>query len=461
METFTPDERRVLAPYFTDLDGPVFALVNLPEVVKGALFARYSRSPKSLRRLFLDEFADQVPAEAPTASSIGTARAEALYERVLGRLRRRLGGAARRRPPGLRGRLEPPDQGARVGPAHGVSRAVDPLRAVRRPAGRPLRGTTCPPSSTATRCGARYVETLDRAFETYARWHRSHARAYWSARVPQAGGREPTPPGARPSAPRPSTARAGSCPRPRGPTSASSAPARATRRSCCACARTPCARCATTRSSMLVELRKVIPAFLRRLERPERGGAWSGYLARTPRGDGRARRGGSCDGIEPEPRGRGDADRLRSGRRGEGGGGRALRRLGSARRPAPRHRAEARPERARRGARRLRRRGARTGATSPAAPSSAPPIASTCSATTAPSAISSATGCSRSSGSGCRRATATRCRRSSARRALSRRLGARDGRVGGAARRARRRGPARRSRPMRWPWPIASASTWS
>src|SRR5687768_13014023 len=83
METFTPEERRVLTPYFTNLDGPVFALVNLPEVVKGALFARYSRSAKSLRRLFLDEFADQV-GEAQTSSSIGTRRAEALYERVLG-----------------------------------------------------------------------------------------------------------------------------------------------------------------------------------------------------------------------------------------------------------------------------------------------------------------------------------------------------------------------------------------
>ena len=53
------EEREVLAPYFSNLDGPVFALVNLPEVVKGALFARYSRSPKSLRRLFLDEFVGQ------------------------------------------------------------------------------------------------------------------------------------------------------------------------------------------------------------------------------------------------------------------------------------------------------------------------------------------------------------------------------------------------------------------
>ena len=55
-ERFDPDEAEILRPYFTNLDEPVFALVNLPEVVKGALFARYSRSPKSLRRLFLDEF---------------------------------------------------------------------------------------------------------------------------------------------------------------------------------------------------------------------------------------------------------------------------------------------------------------------------------------------------------------------------------------------------------------------
>ena len=53
---FTDGERRALEPYFTNLDRPVFALRNLPEVVKAALFARYSRSAKSLRRLFLDEF---------------------------------------------------------------------------------------------------------------------------------------------------------------------------------------------------------------------------------------------------------------------------------------------------------------------------------------------------------------------------------------------------------------------
>ena len=44
VERWTDHEADVLRRYFTNLDGPVFALVNLPEVVKGALFARYSRS---------------------------------------------------------------------------------------------------------------------------------------------------------------------------------------------------------------------------------------------------------------------------------------------------------------------------------------------------------------------------------------------------------------------------------
>ena len=59
-ETFTPDEVRTLSPHFTNTDRPIFALTHLPETVKGALFARYSRSAKSLRRLFLDEFVGHV-----------------------------------------------------------------------------------------------------------------------------------------------------------------------------------------------------------------------------------------------------------------------------------------------------------------------------------------------------------------------------------------------------------------
>src|ERR671924_2317160 len=81
-EEFTDEERRLLAPYFTNLDSPVFALVNLPEVTKGALFARYSRSPKSLRRLFLDEFREHAEEGAGRMAGVGVARAESLYERV-------------------------------------------------------------------------------------------------------------------------------------------------------------------------------------------------------------------------------------------------------------------------------------------------------------------------------------------------------------------------------------------
>jgi len=83
-EHFTAEERELLGRYFTNLDGPVFALVNLPEVVKGALFARYSRSSKSLRRLFLDEFVEELDVAGDTSldASVGLRRAEQLYARV-------------------------------------------------------------------------------------------------------------------------------------------------------------------------------------------------------------------------------------------------------------------------------------------------------------------------------------------------------------------------------------------
>src|SRR5690349_13890480 len=83
-EEFSPDEADVRRRYFTNLDGPVFALVNLPEVVKGALFARYSRSAKSLRRLFLDEFVGDldISGDQTVDATVGLRRAEELYDRV-------------------------------------------------------------------------------------------------------------------------------------------------------------------------------------------------------------------------------------------------------------------------------------------------------------------------------------------------------------------------------------------
>jgi thymidylate synthase ThyX len=82
VEAFTEEERALLAPHFTNLDRPVFALTNLPETVKGALFARYSRWGGTLRRLYLDEFAAEMPgAERPFDGAEGE-RAAGLYERI-------------------------------------------------------------------------------------------------------------------------------------------------------------------------------------------------------------------------------------------------------------------------------------------------------------------------------------------------------------------------------------------
>jgi thymidylate synthase ThyX len=83
-EEFSQEESDVLRRYFTNLDQPVFALVNLPEVVKGALFARYSRSDKSLRRLFLEEFVGEldVSGDETIDATVGLRRAEELYDKV-------------------------------------------------------------------------------------------------------------------------------------------------------------------------------------------------------------------------------------------------------------------------------------------------------------------------------------------------------------------------------------------
>src|SRR4051794_33813768 len=83
VETFTDEEKALLEPHFTNLDKPVFALVNLPETVKGAMFARYSRYQGTLRRLFLDEFAGDMEAGvAATFDGAEGERARKLYERV-------------------------------------------------------------------------------------------------------------------------------------------------------------------------------------------------------------------------------------------------------------------------------------------------------------------------------------------------------------------------------------------
>lgn len=89
IEEFTTSELETVNRYFTNADKPVFGIIGLPEVVKGALFARYSRSPKSVRRLFLDEFAneadvgiDAIAHHDDGGGPVGLDRAEQLYDRV-------------------------------------------------------------------------------------------------------------------------------------------------------------------------------------------------------------------------------------------------------------------------------------------------------------------------------------------------------------------------------------------
>ena len=87
LETLDDADRAQLEPWVSNLDSPVFALNGLSQVTAAALFARYSRSPKSLRRLLLDEFlkGEAVVPElaAPAPDDAGRARAGRLFGRVI------------------------------------------------------------------------------------------------------------------------------------------------------------------------------------------------------------------------------------------------------------------------------------------------------------------------------------------------------------------------------------------
>ena len=83
VEAFTAEEQQLLAPHVTNLDRPVFALTNLPQVTAAALFARYSRSSKSLRRLLVDEFLAGGSAGSGRPVEAGRERASDLFGRVL------------------------------------------------------------------------------------------------------------------------------------------------------------------------------------------------------------------------------------------------------------------------------------------------------------------------------------------------------------------------------------------
>lgn len=294
--TFSEPEAAAIAPYFTNLDQPVFALVNLPETVKGALFARYSRSPKSLRRLFLDEFVSSVAASRdgrPDGGDVGAARAERLFQKVfneygddsvaqLGGVHVAVEDASNILTKVLeRGRLMAYlEQSTRYIPY--TERRGDSWRYLV-PAeldGHPLR--------------AQFVATMDAGFEIYAKWI-DPMRDWFAARHPKSAADSDavyraairakaldTLRGLLPAATRSNVGIYGT--------------GQAYEALLLRMRAHPLDEVRATADLILHELRKVIPAFLTRVDQPDRGGRWSAYLA-----DVRSRLSDLAARIEPAP----------------------------------------------------------------------------------------------------------------------------------------------------------------
>ena len=280
-DLFTPDEVRALTPYFTNTDRPVFCLKNLPETVKGALFARYSRSAKSLRRLFLDEFAGEMTAMASEpVAAVGSARADKLYARVLGEYG--------------------DDSVAQLGSAHlaceGVSNVLTKVlewgrlmayleQSTRyvpytdRPDGRWKYHVPVELDGSPLR--DQFVATLDRAFETYARWIPA-LESYFREKYPKS-------PEDSDGVYR-SVIRAKALDTLRGllPAATQSnvglfGTGQAYEALLLRMLAHPLQEVRAHADAMLAELRALIPAFLTRVDQPNRGGRWIEYLADTRR----------------------------------------------------------------------------------------------------------------------------------------------------------------------------------
>jgi thymidylate synthase ThyX len=285
VEPFTDAELARLAPYFTNADKPVFALRNLPESVKGALFARYSRSGKSLRRLFLDEFADRVDdafadpvGQAGRPAEVGSARATALYQRVFDEYG--------------------DDSVAQLGAAHvACEQASNVLTKVLewgrlaayleqstryvaytdRPGGRWRYHID--PAVDASPVGPAYRRVLDQLFATYADSLPVLTR-HLEAVVPHEPGTS------EPAWRRAVKARALDALRGLLPAATTAnvgifASGQAWEALLLRLRAHPLPEARACGRLLLTELREVIPAFLTRVDRPDRGGAWSAYLAST------------------------------------------------------------------------------------------------------------------------------------------------------------------------------------
>ena len=70
-ELFSAKEKRILVEHFSNTDRNVFGIITPKQVDRGALMSRYSRTDKSMRQVFLDEFLKNKD------------RGEEFYDRVL------------------------------------------------------------------------------------------------------------------------------------------------------------------------------------------------------------------------------------------------------------------------------------------------------------------------------------------------------------------------------------------
>jgi thymidylate synthase ThyX len=299
-EEFTAAEADVLRRYVTNLDLPVFCLVNLPEVVKGALFARYSRSAKSLRRLFLDEFVGDLDIEGDLTvdATVGLARAEQLYDRVfleygddsvaqLGGIHLACEQASNLLTKVLEwGRLMAYLEQSTRYIAYDSRRSDGRYRYFRDPA------------ILESQLGARYVGDMDRMFDTYAELVPA-LQAWFAERYPKE-------PGDSDFAWRTSIkAKALDALRGLLPAAAQSnvgiyGTGQAYEALLLRMRAHPLPEARAYADMMLTELRKVIPSFLKRVDLPDRGGVWSEYLDKN-----RTRMQDLVDalftGVEPEP----------------------------------------------------------------------------------------------------------------------------------------------------------------
>lgn len=94
MTRLTEDQQERIRPFVTSLTSDVYALINLPPQVAGAVISRFSRTNKGARELLATEFIHDLPPIAPQAVCKCPSfcechkgeqeRATAFYDRVLG-----------------------------------------------------------------------------------------------------------------------------------------------------------------------------------------------------------------------------------------------------------------------------------------------------------------------------------------------------------------------------------------